>query len=132
MDVTPHMRGPYLKADNVNTGDVVTIIGETKQKKGYSGNAALAVDIKWPDGIEQEANLNQKSVKSLADAWGVESTDWINRQIIITVEEVEIFDKEEQKNKVVKVVNFEPNEDEDQSEAEPSPDIKKEDIPVID
>ena len=119
MDVSQFMRGNYLTPDDVNTGDIVIIRSEGRQKEGFGGKPALALDIELSDGAIVEATLNQKSVKNLGEAWGTESKKWINRQAIITVEE-KIINGEDRK-----IIYYEPNEDFVPSE------ISDDDIPVI-
>jgi hypothetical protein len=76
----------YLSGEDVETGDVVTIIGEPtlrpKEETGFNRDT-FSIKVVLPDGDEREWTLNKTTYNALFDAFGDESRDWLNRQVRI-------------------------------------------------
>ena len=67
--------GPWLSADNVQTGDVITFIDEgVEVPKEFKGKTTLKIEIgiKLPNGEEKVATLNPTSRNLLVDFYGME------------------------------------------------------------
>ena len=82
MDVRKYMGNVFLKVDHVKaTGPIrVTIIGVSEGQYGKP-------DLAFHDG--SQLSLNATNCRTLARAYGFESDDWIDKEVELTVGEIQ-------------------------------------------
>lgn len=127
VNVSEYKKGSWLKADDVNTGDLITFKsdGEFVPDNFNEGKEVLEILVELPDGRELLAKPNKTSVNALSAVWGDDVEGWVGKQAIVEVKD-EVVNGTDRK-----AIYLTPNEDEEVA-VSPDKSIKEKDIPVID
>lgn len=71
---------PFLKAgEDVKDGDIITFIDEGEVKEGQLG-PRLQISVKTPSGEEKTLSLNPTSKGYMIDAYGTETSEWVDQE----------------------------------------------------
>ena len=117
MDISEDIKNQYLSPRDVKTGDLITFLNEGQKVKSFN-RMAHQFEVELSDGSVFKFTVNKRSLRNLAEVWGLETKDWIGRQAIVEVT-TELID-----GKDTNVIYLTPSEIK-------GAEIKQEDIPVI-
>jgi hypothetical protein len=96
MDMRKYSGTPFLKPDDVKAGPLrVVIVDVTEGKFGRP-------DLEFSDGTKLSVNATNN--RTLVTSYGDESDDWINKEIELSLGEVE-YDGQMQETVVVKPIS---------------------------
>lgn len=70
------------KGEDINYGDVVTILDEGQKIEGQFGEQ-FVIKIKTKAGEDKNVNFNQTTINILVDEFGDDTVKWVGEQVII-------------------------------------------------
>lgn len=124
MDATGYSRPPFLTAEDVKDGDVIVFKSDARVSEFKNGNTGLTFDVDL-DGIVMPFTPFGSIITVLIRAWGKETKDWVGRKAEISIREYASA------SGTGKAIELTPLDDKEKA-VEPNPEVKDEDIPVID
>jgi len=120
MNIEKMIQSKFLKAKDSKVGDVVTFLDEGEIKEFPNGDKALnfTVDV---NGEEKIYSPNKTNLSILAQHWGTETSNYINKQATISFMKV----RNPQDGQLVDSIALQPMKDEAGAEK-----IAMDDIPL--
>jgi len=79
-------RTPFLKPEEVNNGDIITINEEGRHVDDKWGHNRLQMEILLPNEEVRMMTVNQTSQKNIATRYGNDTIKWVSKQMVIKKE----------------------------------------------
>ena len=80
----------FLTADDVRDGDVLEIVDEGRfisAEESPFGRNVFQITVRLPDGAEKTWNVNNTTLRTLAQAFGDDTVNWRGRKVRVEVRE---------------------------------------------
>lgn len=71
----------YLSAENVDKGDIITILSEHEMQEYDDGSEYPIIEVEH-QGEHYRLRLNKQNTNNIAEAWGWDSKNWIGKQVM--------------------------------------------------
>jgi len=80
----------WLRSTDVEDGDLVTITGEHRVRPAEEtpfGREVIEVPVKLKDGTEKTWTMNKTTLRTLMEAWGSDTKNWVGKKVQIMIRE---------------------------------------------